>query len=251
MNSYIKPGSPCTSRYITTIKRRLEFILNNLKISQGSYVLDVGCGLGLYLNCLSQLYPNANFIGVDKSQENIAKARNLANGENVEFIVMSAESLAFKENMFQTILMIEVLEHIFNPKNVLTEILRVLEPGGKLVITAPNRLFPFETHGFRMKNVIWGTKGFGVPLLPYMPEAVRRYFANAKVYTMQTLVKLLVHGGFQINNIDFIGPNLDQLRIYFPKTEKLWNLIEKKLLLPWESRPLRRFSQPLSFVPRR
>lgn len=237
-NSYIKPGSPCDLKHVTTLKRRLDFILNNLKISQGSHVLDVGSGLGIYMNYLSQLYPNANFIGVDISQEYTAQARKLVSGKNVDFIVMSAENLAFKANMFQVVLMIEVLEHISNPKKAITEVLRVLVPGGKLVITAPNKFFPFETHGFRTGTVNWGTKGLGFPLLPYLPEALRRYIANAKVYTPRTFTKILVESGFQINTIDFLGPNFDQLRIYFPKIEKMSDLIER-LIIKMERLPIK------------
>jgi ubiquinone/menaquinone biosynthesis C-methylase UbiE len=102
---------------------------------------------------------------------------------------MSAEDLKFRENIFDTVLMIEVLEHIPDDMKALKEAYRVLKPGGKLIITAPNKLFPFETHGFRIGQRAYGTKGLGFPVLPFLPEQLRRNIANARVYTFIILRK--------------------------------------------------------------
>lgn len=136
---------------------------------------------------------------------------------NVSLIQMSAENLEFKDNMFDAVLMIEVLEHIYDDKKAINEVYRVLKPNGKLIVTAPNKFFPFETHGFRIKLRIYGTKGLGFPLLPFLPERLRRNIANARVYTPLHLKRMLVDEGFSLNQIDFFGPALDQLEINFPK----------------------------------
>lgn len=141
-------------------------------------------------------------------------------GKNAEWILMSADNLVFKDNTFDAVLMIEVLEHIPDDKKAIKEAYRVLKPSGKLIITAPNKLFPFETHGFRIKSKIYGTKGIGFPVLPYLPEILRKYVANARVYTPWHLKRMLVEEGFLINGVSFLGPALDQLRINFPKLGK-------------------------------
>ena len=93
----------------------------------------------------------------------------------------------------------------------IAEINRVLKPGGKFIVTTPNKLFPFETHGLRIGNKIYGSSGFGFPFIPWLPEFSRRYVANAKVYTPHGLKNILLRNGFIICDINFIGHSLDVL----------------------------------------
>jgi SAM-dependent methyltransferase len=125
--------------------------------------------------------------------------------------------------------MIEVLEHVNDDKKTIREIFRVLKPGGNLVITAPNRLFPFETHGFRIGSRNVATRGFGFPLLPYLPNCLRKYCANANVYSPKTLKKMLKEEGFFIQKISYLSPGLDQLKNNFPKYESHITLIQEKI----------------------
>lgn len=201
-------------------------------------ILDIGTGLGIYIYRLSQHAPDAKFIGIDIDEENLRQARNIRG--NSELILMSAENLGFRDNTFDAVLMIEVLEHISNDKKSIAEIYRVLKPRGKLIVTAPNKLFPFETHGFRIGSKIYGTKGFGFPLLTYLPERLRRYLANVRVYTLYLLKKLLAEEGFSIDCISFLAPGLDQLRINFPNLSWLITLFQS-LLDKIENSPIKCF----------
>lgn len=130
---------------------------------------------------------------------------------------MQAEDLAFKDNTFDIVIMIEVLEHVIDDERVINEIYRVLKPGGKLIVTAPNKLFPFETHGFRIGSRVYGTKGLGFPLLTYLPQRLRKYVANARVYTPWNFKRMLESQGFITRTVEFLSPSLDQLRLNFPK----------------------------------
>ena len=176
------------------------------------------------------------YVGIDIDGENLRKAKG--EKENVELISMQTENLAFRDNTFDAVLMIEVLEHVFDDEKAISEIYRILKPGGKLIITAPNKLFPFETHGFRIGSKGYGTKGIGFPVLPYLPEILRKYVANARVYTPWHLKRMLVEEGFSINCVGFLSPGLDQLRINFPKLgrfvesfQRLLDIIEKVPIL--------------------
>jgi ubiquinone/menaquinone biosynthesis C-methylase UbiE len=90
-----------------------------------------------------------------------------------DLVLMSAEHLAFKDDLFDIVLLIEVLEHVKDDRKALEEIHRVLKPGGLAILTAPNKLFPFETHGISIGPRIIGTRGLGFPLLPYLPTPLR------------------------------------------------------------------------------
>ena len=105
----------------------------------------------------------------------------------------------------------------------------MLKPGGKLIVTAPNKLFPFETHGFRIGSRVYGTKGLGFPFLTYLPERLRRCVANARVYTPWHFKKLLIRNGFSIITIKFLGPSLDTLKIKIPRIRRFVNQTQKLL----------------------
>jgi ubiquinone/menaquinone biosynthesis C-methylase UbiE len=233
-NCYVEPGIPCTSQHDTTVKKRLNYILGSITIDKNQIFLDIGTGFGTYI------YHSSNhaklYVGIDINGENLRKA--IKKKENVELITMSAENLAFRDNTFDAVLMIEVLEHVLDDEKAISDIYRILKPGGKLIITAPNKLFPFETHGFRIGSKGYGTKGLGFPVLPYLPEILRKYMANARVYTPWHLKRMLVEEGFSINDVGFLSPGLDQLRINFPKLgrsiehfQRLIDIIEKVPIL--------------------
>jgi ubiquinone/menaquinone biosynthesis C-methylase UbiE len=216
-NRYIKVGDPCTSANETTIQNRLNFILNSLPADKNQIVLDIGTGFGIYLINLSSR--SALSVGIDTVSGNLQKINK--NPDNVKLILMSAENLAFKDNTFSTIIMIEVLEHLVTAERVISEIFRVLRRDGNLIITSPNKLFPLETHGFRIGSRNYGTKGFGFPLLPYLPEIFRRHVTNAKIYTPWNFKKILRKRGFQIVNQKFLSPNFDEISMNFPKYKSL------------------------------
>lgn len=116
---------------------------------------------------------------------------------------MNAETLAFRESVFDCIIMTEVLEHIQNDGKILDEAYRVLKTRGQLIMTVPNRFSLFETHGIRFRSRIYGTKGLGIPLIPYPPEGIRKHIANARVYTLDSLKRTLPTG-FQIESRGYI-----------------------------------------------
>ena len=73
-------------------------------------------------------------------------------------------------------------------KRAVAEMYRVTKSGGHMVIFAPNRLFPFETHGVK----IGGKIRYGnVPLVGYLPDKVRDSLCpHAKAYTSKDIKKL-------------------------------------------------------------
>lgn len=96
--------------------------------------LDVGCGSGVLCREIS----GKNFIvGIDISK-NAIKYCNSRKKEGEFYVVASAFHLPFKKNAFNDVICSEVIEHISNPKKVLSEINSCLTKGGKQIITTPN-----------------------------------------------------------------------------------------------------------------
>ena len=90
-------------------------------------LLDFGCGSKPYRN----LFACDEYVGVDleSSGHNHEK-------EDIDFYY-NGKSLPFDDNTFDSIFTSEVFEHIFNLKEILNELKRVLKPGGKILITVP------------------------------------------------------------------------------------------------------------------
>jgi SAM-dependent methyltransferase len=163
----VKPRQVCTEQDRYTVSKRLQFISSCIREKDNLYILEIGTGYDVYRSAL--LPHAAHYIGIDVNQSGLRQAR--LNDETAELLLSSAEQLCFKDNVFDVALLIEVLEHIADDTKVIQEAYRVLKPEDIAIITAPYKLFPLETRGFRIRSRQSGTRGAGFPLLPYLPTA--------------------------------------------------------------------------------
>jgi SAM-dependent methyltransferase len=150
---------------------------------EGRRVLDAGCGVGMYVAAFRR-FTDAVY-GVDLDPEKIAQATE----EIPNLLVASVEALPFADGRFDVVLSHEVIEHVSDDRAAVAEGVRVLKPGGRLVIYAPNRLYFFETHG-----CFWrGKYHFGnIPLVNWLPDRWRtRLCPHVRAYTTRGLRHLL------------------------------------------------------------
>jgi ubiquinone/menaquinone biosynthesis C-methylase UbiE len=107
------------------------------EIGESSRHLDFGCGPGTLLGLLS---PKVSAVGVDIAEAQIAYAKQHYGGPSKEFIKLDSEQLPFPSETFDSISCIEVIEHldVATTTRVFAECLRVLKPGGNLIVTTPN-----------------------------------------------------------------------------------------------------------------
>lgn len=94
--------------------------------------LDVGCGVGQVLRRLEKAGIEA--WGVEVSEPSVAKAK--ARGLNVEFY--DGHRLPFPDKHFASTGALNVLEHVEEPEAFVTELARVTDPGGRIVVSSPN-----------------------------------------------------------------------------------------------------------------
>jgi len=163
-------------------QRRLEMILKAAGERIQGYVLENGCGVGMYVEHLAPF--GGAIFGLEYDFERAAEA-----GSRSKRILNAAgESLPLPSNAFDLILSHEVLEHVQDDAQAVREMVRVLRTGGRIVIFVPNRGYPFETHG-----IYWqGKYYFGNKLfVNYLPRAWRDKLApHVRVYTRSDLEKL-------------------------------------------------------------
>jgi SAM-dependent methyltransferase len=98
--------------------------------------LDAGCGRGLYTRIL--LNRARKVAALDYSQDSIeVLKRRLGHLSHLSLFVGSATDLPFSNEQFDLVVHCEVLEHIEDDQKVLSELFRVLQPGGRLIISVP------------------------------------------------------------------------------------------------------------------
>ena len=120
---------------------RAEIILD--KMSGKKRILEIGCGRGFYLKALKEISPKIEITGVDLNPKYLEIAKKYVDNKEVKIIKGNAIKLEFKENSFDGLIASEILEHIKDDKKVLKEIRRLLKPGGEVIISVPNKEYPF------------------------------------------------------------------------------------------------------------
>lgn len=120
--------------------RRFVEVLKVVRPVNGP-VLDIGCHSGTFTSKILTKIGSREIYGIDVSGQAISLAQKRITYGN--FRVADAEVLPFKNNFFEAIFCLEVLEHVDNPLAVLKEIRRVLKKGGYVVLLVPsdNKLF--------------------------------------------------------------------------------------------------------------
>lgn len=109
-----------------------------LPLANEKRVLDYGCGSGYGSSLVASRALRVD--GVDVDPESIAYAAGHYRGANLSFRLLDpAEGLPFADGSFDLVLSFQVFEHVASPDLYLKEIVRVLAPGGQLVLITPNR----------------------------------------------------------------------------------------------------------------
>ena len=209
-------------------ERRLAAIQRHIRL-EGCRILDVGCGIGTYVERLSKLSSRVHGIDVDQQRIRAGRDRGLS------LVAGTAEELPFDDNSIDVVLLNEVIEHVRDDRQALNESLRVLRPGGDVVIFAPNRLYPFETHGayfggrfvFRL-----------IPLVNYLPDSLRdRFCPHVRAYYRSDIRRLLEGLPTELQVHSYVYPGFDNI---FHRSPLLGRAL-RNIFYRLESTPLRTF----------
>ncbi|UNK48881.1 glycosyltransferase [Lysobacter sp. S4-A87] len=114
---------------------------------KGLRVLDVACGEGYGSALLASVAESV--VGADISEEAVAHARAHYPLDNVEFVQASATALPFADAQFDAVVSFETLEHLSEQEEMLTQIRRVLKPGGFFIVSSPNKEVYSDRRGFK------------------------------------------------------------------------------------------------------
>ena len=176
----------------TMIDRRFESEPKARRPLAGKRALDVGCGAGLLTEPLARM--GAAATGLDAAPENIAAAKLHADGQGltIDYRAGSVETLGADEK-FDLVCSMEVIEHVTDPAAFVAGLVRVLAPGGLLVLSTPNRT--------ALSRLALITVGEGAGMIP------KNTHDWSKFLTPKELSALLIGAGLEV--IETRGLSLD------------------------------------------
>ena len=163
-------------------QRRLEMITGAAGDRLNGLILENGCGVGMYVEHLTPF--GGTVIGLEYDFERSREAHDRS-----PYILNAAgESIPLPSSTFDLILSHEVIEHVGDDRAAVHEMIRILKPGGRILLFCPNRGYPFETHGIFWKGKYY----FGNTLfVNYLPRPWRDKLApHVRVYSKSDLLKL-------------------------------------------------------------
>ena len=155
---------------------RQDFVLRLLGDIRGKRILDFGCGVGTLLRNISP-GRGALFHGMDMN----ARAMGIASAgqtDNLRFFAGDQNSNSLPDAFYDTVICMEIIEHIRDEREVIAFLKRKLKPGGSVIVTVPSRRKElklthfrvyrkddlrrlFEANGFRTTYL----KSYGFPML--------------------------------------------------------------------------------------
>jgi ubiquinone/menaquinone biosynthesis C-methylase UbiE len=210
-------------------ERRLNLIRRYAPL-EGRRVLDIGCGLGAYVANFRRFTPYAFGMDVDAPRVQEGQRRGIEN-----LLLAAAESLPFADATFDVVVLNEVIEHVQDDAAALREACRVLAPGGAAIVYAPNRLYPFETHGVYLgRRYIFGN----IPLVNWLPDRWRRRIVpHARAYLAGDIERITRRLPAHTVVHTYVYPGFDNIA----GRNRLAAAALRRMLYFLEQTPLRRF----------
>ena len=170
-------------------------------------VLEIGCNSGYNLKALYDIYPKAEYYGLDSNQTAIEQAQEFFPEatffhcnmeENISISKRGVFKYLFKDNFLDYILLPNVLEHFYDPETVLNKIYTKLKPEGKLLLVIPN-LMHISVIGDLLVNGNFTYTETG--LLD---------FDHKKFFTYNEIKRILTKTNFKVEEISYFQNDLDQ-----------------------------------------
>jgi 2-polyprenyl-3-methyl-5-hydroxy-6-metoxy-1,4-benzoquinol methylase len=133
------------------LKTNLEFLEETNLLKPGDRILEIGCGIGSVVAELTM--HGFDVTGTDISREAISYG--LKKYGDINLLVQPAEMLEFENETFDVVLSFDLFEHIAHIDKHVSEVFRVLRPGGYYLFQTPNKLSNATFETLSKKSLKW------------------------------------------------------------------------------------------------
>ncbi len=177
-------------------------------------MLDLGCGVGEYVRAFAR--QGAHAYGCDIERPRLLRARERGTDD---VLLAAGERLPFSDGSLDVVVLNEVIEHVSDDRETMREVSRVLAPRGVAVIYAPNRLYPFETHGVYLgKRYVFGN----IPFVNWLPGFIRdRLVPHARAYAADDIERVATQRGLKLVHHSYVYPGFDNIAARMPALARL------------------------------
>ncbi len=172
-----------------SLRRSYQKIANEALERPFRMWLDVGCGTGALLQMVGRQNRDAKLFGVDLSDRMITVARSRV-GENADLRVSDSEELPFDNGHFDLITCTFSFHHYPNPQRVLREVVRVLAPGGRVIIADLSPFFPIR----EMLNLV----------VPFSKDGTVKFYSKREMSNLVESAGLVVSRWSKLNWHSFV-----------------------------------------------
>jgi ubiquinone/menaquinone biosynthesis C-methylase UbiE len=122
-------------------KYESELLLSLLKPKSDEFILDAGCGTGIFT--LDLLSFGTHVTGVDLSLPMLSRATQKTRGYHFQAVLADITFLPFPRDTFDKVISVTALEFIGEAKGAMEELFRVTKEGGRIVVATLNSLSPW------------------------------------------------------------------------------------------------------------
>lgn len=164
---------------------------NGIQINNGDHLLDIGCGMGFFLEVARELSSTAK--GVEISRYACSHCRQKL---GLDVYCGDLKAAPFPAESFDVITAFDVLEHLTGPKSFLERVRRILKVKGQFIVLVPN----YGSLVFKLNLRICALKNQPFPNVP----------EHLTYFTRQSLRRLLESRGFIIRKIVSTGANAEK-----------------------------------------
>jgi len=160
-------------------KRRFKEVSKLIEPVSGQ-ILDIGSADGVFSKVILDKSKAKGLVGIDVLKSSVDWAnKHWKRTGKMKFIVGDAHELKFKANTFDAAVALEVLEHVFKPKQVLKEVKRVLKKGGYAVFLVPTdsplfRIIWFFWLSFYPRGKVWRNTHIQTYRKDYLPKLCKQ-----------------------------------------------------------------------------
>jgi len=215
---YKEKFSKNSEKYYKSHLKKFRKILEHVD-KDAPKVLEIGCADGLLGRMLIE-ERGADVHGIDINGTAVKVA--ITRGVKAKRINLEEKRLDFPANMFDFVICGDVIEHIFDTGLLLSDIRKVLKPGGHLIATVPNTaswynriflLFGYLPTWIESASDVYTGN-------PFMKESC----GHIRAFTKRSFIELLKLKGFGIQKVK--GVSLDGDGTYSKRAETLWSGVD-------------------------